>query len=313
MQDELLYRYLVGKCTTEEEAQIRAWYAADPEAHQQEIDRVRFLFESTLIHEVIGREGSGRRLSVPRRLFGRMLRTAAVIALLIGAAYGSHVLTRRDLTGQMTSIRVPAGQRICVDLADGTQVWLNSESELTYPTVFAGRRREVRVSGEALFSVKSDPSRPFLVETYASRLEVLGTKFNVVADEAANRFSTMLLEGRLRVTDLASSQQVVLRPDDLVERIDGRLVVRRNDDPAAAQWIDGIISMKGVSFEELMARFEKIYNVRIEIECDRMPTIEFESGKIRVSDGVDHALRVLQHVADFDFEHDQENNVIRIR
>ena len=55
MQEEIIYRYLVGKCTGEEELAVKEWYEQDPEAHQREIDRVRFLFEGVLMHRVIGR------------------------------------------------------------------------------------------------------------------------------------------------------------------------------------------------------------------------------------------------------------------
>lgn len=312
MQEETIYRYLVGECTPEEESAIKEWYAENPEEHQREIDRVRFLFESTLIHRVIGKPARPKsRIVTLRPIVRRVMRVAAVAALVIGSIYGTREYLYNEISGQMMTLEVPAGQRVGIDLADGTHVWLNAGSKIEYPTVFGRHDRQVKISGEAMFDVAHDASRPFIVETYASTIEVLGTKFNVEADQAANRFSTTLLRGKVKVS--IDGQEVFLDPDQTVDLIDGNLVVTRTEDPAAMLWTEGILSMKGVSFEELMCKFEKLYDVRIVYECKTVPVIEFASGKIRIADGIDHVLKVLQHVAKFSYEHDQENNIIYIK
>lgn len=312
MQEETIYRYLVGKCTPEEESAIKEWYAENPEEHQREIDRVRFLFESTLIHRVIGKPARPKsRIVTLRPIVRRVMRVAAVAALVIGSIYGTREYLYNEMSGQMMTLEVPAGQRVGIDLADGTHVWLNAGSKIEYPTVFGRHDRQVKISGEAMFDVAHDASRPFIVETYASTIEVLGTKFNVEADQAANRFSTTLLRGKVKVS--IDGQEVFLDPDQTVDLIDGNLVVTRTEDPAAMLWTEGILSMKGVSFEELMCKFEKLYDVRIVYECKTVPVIEFASGKILIADGIDHVLKVLQHVAKFSYEHDQENNIIYIK
>lgn len=314
MQEETIYRYLVGRCSREEELAVKEWYAENPEEHQREIDRVRFLFESTLIHHTVGRPAARQAASgsMPLRPFiRRVMRAAAVVALMVGSAYAAHEYAYGEMSGRTTTFEVPAGQRIGIDLADGTHVWLNAGSRIEYPAVFGRGSRRVKVSGEAMFDVTHDAQRPFIVETYASTIEVLGTKFNVEADEAADRFSTSLIRGKVKVS--AEGQEVYLNPDQTVDLIDGNLVVTRTQDPACMLWTEGILSMKGVSFEELMGKFEKLYDVRFVYECRTMPVVEFASGKIRIADGVDHALKVLQHVAKFSYEHDQESNVIYIR
>lgn len=313
MQEDIIYRYLVGKCTREEELAIKEWYAENPEECQREIDRVRFLFESTLIHHTIGRTAVRRktRMLTLRPMARRMMRVAAVAVLLVACVFGTREYLYREISTQMMAFEVPAGQRISIDLADGTHVWLNSGSKIEYPAVFDRRCRQVKISGEAMFDVAHDASRPFIVETYASTIEVLGTKFNVEADEEAGRFSTTLLRGKVKVS--IAGQEVYLDPDQTVDLIDGNLVVSHTDDPAAAMWTEGILSMKGVSFEELMEKFEKLYDVRIVYKCKTIPVIEFSSGKIRIADGIDHVLRVLQHVAKFTYEHDEESNVIYIK
>lgn len=312
MQDEVIYRYLTGKCSPEEETRLMEWYQEDPETHQRDIDRVRLIFEGMLVHQVIGAvERRPKRTWTLRKVVRYSTGIAAGLLLFAGGLYWMRSHTYGEISSQFTSFEIPAGQRISLDLADGTHVWLNSGSRIEYPVVFDRKERRVRLSGEAMFEVTHDEERPFVVETFASNVEVLGTKFNVVADESRSQFSTTLLEGLVKVT--SGEQHVILQPDEVVSLVNGHLRVSHNDDPVAMQWTEGILSMKGVSFEELMARFERIYDVRIVYECEKIPTIEFASGKIRVSDGIDHALRVLQHVADFTYERDEEHNVIRIK
>lgn len=312
MQDEVIYRYLTGKCSPEEEQQIQEWYQQDPENHQRDIDRVRLVFESVLVHQVIGAvERRPKRTWTLRKVVRYSTGIAAGLLLFAGGLYWMRSHTYGEISAQFTSFETPAGQRVSMNLSDGTHVWLNAGSRIEYPVVFDRKARRVKVSGEAMFEVTHDADRPFIVETFASNIEVLGTKFNVEADESRALFSTTLLEGRVKVT--SGEQHVILQPDEVVSLVNGHLRVSHNDDPVAMQWTEGILSMKGVSFEELMARFERIYDVRIVYECEKIPTIEFASGKIRVSDGIDHALRVLQHVADFTYERDEEHNVIRIK
>lgn len=312
MQEEIIYRYLVGKCTQEEECAIKEWYTQNPEENQRTIDRVRFLFESTLIHHTIGKTAvQPRKLRKPHSIVRRVMRVAAVIAFMAGSMYGMREFVFHEISGQMTVFEVPAGQRINLDLADGTHVCLNSGSRIEYPLVFGRKSRNVKISGEAMFDVKPDAKRPFTVETFASTIEVLGTKFNVEADETAGRFSTALIHGKVKVS--TDAQEVYLHPNQTVGLINGNLVVTRTEDPATLLWTEGILSMKGISFEELMTKFEKLYDVRIVYRCKTMPVIEFASGKIRVADGIDHALKVLQHVAKFTYERDEESNVIYIK
>ena len=78
-------------------------------------------------------------------------------------------------------------------------------------------------------------------------------------------------------------------------------------------WMDGIISVYGMPFEQLMSKLERSYNVKIEIRRETMPVVKYKSLKIRVSDGIDHALHMLQLASDFTFEHDAVTDVIIIK
>lgn len=308
---ELLFKYFRGETTPEEEQRIGEWLDADPIENGKQYKTARFIFEGSILYRkphilagfftwrMIGRYAAG---------------IAAAVALVIGTGYFIRERTYDSLSGQLAVLETPAGQRARMMLPDGSQVWLNADTRMEYPAVFAKGERRVKLSGEALFEVAHDTDCPFIVETFASEVEVLGTKFNVVAEAESSLFSTTLLQGRVKVTNLADNGDIVImNPDEVVNLVDGRLSVENRQDPAALCWLDGQVSFGGLSFEALMSKFEKAFGTTIVIERSTLPDAGYSRGKVRVADGIDHALRVLQHSIDFTYEKDEENNRIIIR
>ena len=302
------------KCeaTPEEESAVLAWLEADP-GHRREMDRLDAVYNATVLHAPAASEIRRAKTFVLRRA-ARYAATAAA-ALLLVAVSGWFFTARQmsRLAEQMTAVNVPAGQRISLKLQDGTTIWLNAGTTLEYPAAFAAGSRRVRVSGEAMFDVAHDADRPFVVETFACDVEVLGTKFNVVAEEQAGKFSTSLIRGRVKVVNrLSDGEQFVLSPDECASLVGGHLSLRQIDDPDEFLWTEGIISLKGASFEELIAKFEKAYGIRIKVMRETLPRLRCR-GKLRVSDGIEHAMSILRTGADFTYEIDRDTNEIRIR
>ena len=157
-----------------------------------------------------------RRLKWYRQRFIRICTQAAAVLLLVaGSWYASRTVIIEDTAKQYLSVAAPAGQRIDITLQDGTSVCLNSGAKLEYPIRF-NRNRRVKLSGEAMFNVEHDAAHPFIVETFACDVEVLGTKFNVTADELTHDFTTALLRGKVKVTNkLASGDQIILSERNL--------------------------------------------------------------------------------------------------
>lgn len=315
MTEETLYRYFKCETTPDEEQFLADWLDADPANHGI-FEAVHLLF---VRNSLAGKTAQQTAPTVirPTPVWRTLARYAAGVAAVVLLIAGSAFLTERHinnaLSDRMTIVEVPAGQRIRMTLEDGTSVWLNAGSRMEYPVAFAADQRRVKISGEALFEVTHNARRPFVVETFASYIEVLGTRFNVVAEESENRFSTALIEGSVKVTSLCGGDQITLRPDQTATLIDGHMTLGNLDDPTSLQWTEGIISLRGLSFAELMEKFEKAYDVQIIIARSQMPETDFTSGKIRISDGIDHALRILQHGAKFTYEKNTESNVITIR
>ena len=190
---------------------------------------------------------------------------------------------------------------------------MNALSELRYPAFFTNDERRVELKGEAFFDVTHDENRPFVVETYACNVEVLGTKFDVEARAEAEEFTASLVEGCVRVVDKADSRnRVELQPDHRVLRTAGRLVVEPIPDHERFRWREGLIVFRDASFRGLLREFEKCYGVRIEVEREPAGTRSL-TGKIRIAEGIDHALWILQRNADFEYVRNETRDVIYIR
>lgn len=314
MKEELLYNYLYGRATDSEKEQILAWLDEAPQKHQQELTRIQYLFTAT---EHYWPKTAGGGLTVRsnvRRIFRYASGIAAGIAVMLGVWHLSALNVRNAITRHTETIEIPQGQYMSLLLEDGSKVWLNAGAKLEYPAIFDRKVRTVKLTGEAMFEVERDTKRPFIVETFCSDVKVLGTKFNVVADPAERIFETTLMEGTVKVTNRSNpAETMLMKPYDVVELIGDRLYKTTTTDFKDLCWTEGLIAIKRMPFGDLMARFEKAYNVKIVIEREKMPEIRVMSGEIRISDGIDYALQVLQQVSDFTYHRDMEKNVIVIR
>ena len=317
MDQTLLMKYFRGETSPEEEHRILSWVEASPE-NKAEFRKAHLLFDGLVLY---GPKPEDMQSNADKkhwegwRFARHTVRIAAAIVGIIGAAYFGKIYYHRLLSKQQTLISVPAGQRMQMTLADGTLVHLNAGTTLEYPVVFSHKDRRVKLTGEALFEVAHDAKHPFIVETFATNLQLLGTKFNVLAGPNNEVFSTTLIEGKVKVTNRNDpAESIIMQPNDMVVLENGRLYKERVPDFADLCWTEGLIHLKKMPFDELMAIFERAFDVRIEIEREPLPQIDVMSGEVRISDGVDYALHVLQLVSsEFTYTRDEKTNVIVIK
>lgn len=321
MTDELLFKYFSNEASAEEVAQIEQWLEEDP-ARQSEFDSAHYLFNAMILHsDELSKmttpgalEKTSRKSKVRRLVYRYAAAAAAVVIAGLSGVFVEREINYNKMTAQTNVLEVPAGQRMSVTLSDGTQVQLNGNSRIEYPVIFSRKQRNVKLSGEAFFEVKHDERHPFIVETFASKVEVLGTRFNVYADEASECFSTALVDGKVKVTtNDETAEQVVLAPDEMVKFVNNHLVVTKVDAENLISWTEGYVNLADTDFASLMHRFENVYGVKIVIERETMPEIGYKSGKIRVSEGVNFALKLLQHECKFTYTENYETNTITIR
>jgi len=318
MNKETLYRYFEGMASREEEEAVYRWLDASA-GNEEDLLKEREFFDAMILAGS-AEDAKEKKVEVQKH-FGirihsfvrEVLKVAAVVAITVACGLYFHLADKKELLSAMNTISVPVGQRVNLKLPDGTLVWLNASSEIVYPAVFSGGKREVRLNGEAYFEVTHNIENPFVVRTEKCDIEVLGTKFNVEAYSNSNNFSTALMEGSVKVTgNDSSSRPVLLKPDQEVRLKDGRLMVSSINDYDQFRWREGLVCFKDVAFNELMTRFEKCYGIQIVVENRHLEEYTC-SGKFRISDGVDNALRILQRDARYTFERNEDNSIIYIK
>lgn len=256
------------------------------------------------------KEKAGRR----RTVWIAAISSAAAVALAIVTGYISHELTYDSISSLMTAVEAPPGEHFIITLPDSSSVHLNSGARIEYPVVFRKDKREVYLTGEAMFDVVHDESRPFVVRTFISEVSVLGTKFDVEAYKESSIFTTTLLEGRVKVVNLSDPERkgIILNPNDMLRIENGIMKMEKISGQDDICWTRGLIKIGGKTFDRTMEDFEKAFGVNIEIEMKRLPDISEVSGKIRVNDGVANALRILQRTADFKFRINEATDTVTI-
>lgn len=317
MNNELLIKFLRCETSPEEEVLIADWLDADSE-NQKELDTMQLLMEGlALCSPELNRmnaQKTSRRVFMLTR-FSRIAVAVSIAAFIaMGFIYNHYSNQLSDFSNQKTLVEVPSGQRINLTLSDGTSVWLDAGAQLEYPSAFSGKERRVKISGQVMFDVEHDAKHPFVVETFACDIEVLGTKFNIEANESSNYFSAALMEGSIKLSNrIEPGDPIIMRVNDEVKLVDGALQLSQINNHDEFLWPDGIISIQDMEFRELMVRFERIFDIKIEIQRREMPSIQYGRGKIRVSDGIDHALSVLQMSSNFTYKKDSESGKITIQ
>ena len=313
MNKDILYKFFEGNASFEEEAAVKQWMEESAE-NRLAFLKERKLFDAMLLlgNEEIIKNGKKRFSINLSSLRTELIKIAAVVAITLGGSYFYYQSSLEKELMAMQTITVPAGQRINITLVDGTNVWLNARTSLSYPVKFGKNNRQVVLDGEAYFDVTKDKSKPFIVQTDNYNVEVLGTQFDVNAYSETGEFETTLMSGSVKVASASdSTQKITLKPNNKVYMQDGKLHVTAVDDYNPYRWKEGLICFKNETFTSIMKDFEKYYGLTIQVKNKNVFKYVY-TGKFRQTDGIDYALRVLQKDIKFTYQRDDENQIIYI-
>lgn len=312
MEKETLYRFFAGAASKTEKEAIKCWLEEDS-AHQQRLLKERAFYDALMLADEKRVAAACRPAYNFRKLAQQSMKWAAVILVAFISSYMYFDVRSNSFEEATNTITVPLGQRVNLSLSDGTKVCLNAGSTFTYPALFAGNTRKVKLDGEAFFEVSANKEKPFIVHTDVCDVEVLGTKFNVDAYKKENSFSAALMEGKIKVRNNAFPSNVIqLSPNNKVTLSDGKLKVSNISDYEIYRWKEGLICFKNLNFVDLMKRIEKYYGVDLIIENQSLSKYSF-SGKFRISDGIENLLRVLQNDVSYKYTRSEDGNVIYIK
>lgn len=195
---------------------------------------------------------------------------------------------------KLNTITVPKGSRpLQLQLADGSKVWLNVESSITYPTAFSGSTRNVQITGEAYFEVAPNEKMPFKVSKGDAEVIVLGTHFNINTYENETAMKITLLEGSVKVrkgkvSDLLTPGQQALITRNSTDNIH---IVKVDKDQVMA-WKNDLFNFEGARLDEVMRQLERWYNIDVIYE-NGIPDIEFV-GKMSKNISLNDLLLILE-------------------
>jgi transmembrane sensor len=200
--------------------------------------------------------------------------------------------------------RTPRGGQFQVVLTDGTKVWLNAASSITYPTAFTGTDREVEITGEVYFEVAHNASKPFRVKSNGQIVEVLGTHFNINAYEDEPVVTTTLFEGSVKINKGTASALLKPGQQALVAEKENSLNIKITDNvdlDQALAWKNGKFYFTNTDIEEVMRQVARWYDVDIEYK-GKVPNIRL-SGSCYRNLTASKALTILEYTGiDFKIE-----------
>ncbi len=314
MNRKILYRFFEGEASRDEKEAVKTWLEASPD-HKEEFFRERKFYDAVILSKY-NMPGTSRNQFRPRKrfkkVFAEFTKVAAIFLLVLSAGIYIYQQQIDKILQTTNTIMVPPGQRANIQLPDGSDVWLNGGSEISYPVYFTDKNRDVYLKGQAFFDVSPDKKMPFIVHTRNYEIEVLGTSFDVEAYPDSPDFTTALMTGSVKISRTDNpAENITLLSNQRVMTVDGRLVKETIYDFDIYRWKEGLICFKDIEFGELMKRFEKCYDVEIRIENPRIARKIF-GGKFRISDGIENALRILQKEGEYAFERLDENPVVYI-
>lgn len=269
---------------------------------------------------------SGKTEKARSALAFTIIKVAAVILIsyVLGAMtiYLSGVKTFQSAVTENKEIRMrsPLGSKTEVVLSDGTKVWLNSGSEIRYPSEFGKKQRDLYLVGEAFFEVKKNKESPFLVHTENVDVRVLGTSFNVKSYPEEKMVETTLVEGTIHINKVGSSHILKLQPgekaifkrnaDGLKEKDDNAFLVAKDvDTELDTSWKSGKLVFKREKFGDLAIKLERWYNVHISVNNKKL-TEEKVTG-IFQNESIEQALNALQISVSFSYKIDKNNISIK--
>ena len=280
MNEELLLRFLTKTCTQEELGEVAKWISEDKAnadwlfgmediwaaknvirySDRKEIDTAFRRFTQT-VTELKPKQ------AVKRQLYTNWMKYAAAVAIVFLLTANIYQAFRNKSSDEVASsiIEVPVGQRVTITLADGTRVWLNSGSILSYPTRFDHKNRIVRLDCEGYFEVMADTKYPFVVNTAMLDVKVLGTKFNVQAYPDED-IAVALFEGQLHVQ--ADTQSAMMAPDELVtwSKQSGLVHYKNKTVQHTRRWTSGELMFMDEPLADIAKALQRRFGVTIIIE-----------------------------------------------
>ncbi len=319
---EIITKYLEGKASDEEQQQLLEWmrvkenridfnsYKLDwkKSLNNQQMESVSEESWNKVQTQIL--QKSFTRWQTTRKM-NQFFRYAAIFFLVLsisGVTYFINDVFKQDES--FTTVIAENGHISKVELPDGSLVWLNSGSKMSFSNNFASYNRNIKLSGEAYFHVKRNEDLPLVVDGGELQVKVLGTKFNVSAYPENKKVRVVLESGKVELLNSEiESFTYLLQPGELAifDKAKRNLVVRKVNTVKFTAWKNGIMNIYDQSLEELVKRLEIRYNQEFKIS-DEIKDLHY-TFTIK-NESLDEIIQLMEGITPIKVI--QKNNIIEI-
>jgi len=318
---DLIGKYLTGEATPAETEQVETW-ASKSEENREELEKTKQLLENAdLVYKLKQYDSAAawqkvaaqtvpvRRINFRKEIVAKIYRYAAVILVAILLGVGGYYIANQNQASEIYSEILPPETLELQEhiLPDGSVVTLNSNSKISFPKRFKGNVREVTITGEAFFDVKSNPEKPFVINAGEARVKVLGTSFNVSAYPEQEKVEIIVETGKVQVTrktntSTKETSSLLLTPGEkgTFSEKSNKLEKNVNADRNYLAWKTRNLVFEETPLNQVISHLKKVYRVDIQLTDKELNnlvlTAEFNKKP------VDFILNVIQLTFDLELE-----------
>lgn len=320
--DILIVDFLSGKLDSAKEMQLLNWIKEDQSNKELFLEK-QALFEKNLIDKKDRRSSESwthlqnritpatETIHVSRLQSAKLRKVLAIAAAFVFGIIISSVVISFWLLNESTqtaqNITTPYGARTQFQLPDGSTVWLNSGSKLSYSLRFA-KNRHITLEGEAFFEVQK--GRPFIVSTNYGDVRVKGTSFNVKAF-VGEAFETTLVTGLVQIRENKTGEEISLQPGFQAKETGNKMEVSKVDPGLFTSWKEGKLIFRNEYLPTVAKRLERWYNIHIELSNDSRLSEIYFSGTIEM-ESFTEVLELLKTTASINYSYNEQTRTIRI-
>lgn len=328
--DELIANYLTEGLNENNLSELKAWIAASSENENYFIRQREIWFSAVsrgaasiynkdkafdTFRERVHSQKKEQKASRREFRLSTLWRYAAVVAVIIAVGFLSYWRGEVNVKDTFADISVeaPLGSKTKLYLPDGTLVWLNAGSRMTYSQGFGFDNRKVELEGEGYFEVKRNEKIPFYVKTKDLQLRVLGTKFNFRDYPEDHEVVVSLLEGKVELSNmLKNEKEALLAPNEraVLNKSNGLMTVESVMAANASQWTDGYLFFDEELLPDIVKELERSYNVKIHIANDSLNNFRFYGNFVRREQNIQEVLDALASTEKIQYKIEERNITI---
>jgi len=311
----LLDRYQKGATTEHENEVIEKWFVETKHQNAQwnQLNKTdKEEWKDNLYKKILqtAQLDEPKKIIYPATLTKKNYRFQAAAAILFFIFLGVFFFKASYKPATLTALNVPKNQKQQIKLSDGSIVWINADSKLSYPRSFNQNKREVYLEGEAYFDVHHDVKKPFIVHTATLKTTVLGTAFNINTRNNADKIVITVTRGKVSVSD-GSRVIGIITPNSQISfnKNNHQYMLHEVNAKEVIAWQESDLHFDEITFEQAAQMLQKRFKISIRFNNEKLKKCQF-SGIALKDKSLNEILNVICAFNKATYHYDTEKNII---